>query len=304
MQAESTGSTTQTAGEVHPAADLFPMMTGDELQALADDIRENGLRQPVVLDGEGRVLDGRNRLAACELVGVEPVFASVNGDDPVALVVSLNVKRRNMTAGQRAVSAAEAWDLVPKRGQSTHVSGRTHEHLAAMFGVSAKYVQQARQLVEHAPDLARQAKAGLMSMATAAEELRTREAEEREREAEAERRRVKIERVRLESPDLIEALERGERDIVEVLADHAEREARARAAADDEAHSRRVLTESLSEAVNLLQLRTDGESVANDLARLDQAVLTDRWTTERVGRAAEYLATLHGLMEGTAWART
>jgi hypothetical protein len=80
--------------------------------------------------------------------------------------------------------------------------------------------------------------------------------------------------------------------------------ARAAAAADDEAHSRRVLTESLSEAVNLLQLRTDGESVANDLARLDQAVLTDRWTTERVGRAAEYLATLHGLMEGTAWART
>jgi hypothetical protein len=34
--------------------------------------------------------------------------------DPLALVVSLNVKRRNLNAGQRAIAAAEAWDLTPK----------------------------------------------------------------------------------------------------------------------------------------------------------------------------------------------
>jgi hypothetical protein len=35
--------------KVHPAADLFSMMTADELKALGEDIRKNGLRNPVYL---------------------------------------------------------------------------------------------------------------------------------------------------------------------------------------------------------------------------------------------------------------
>lgn len=50
----------------HPAAAIFPILTGDALAELADDIRANGLRQPIVTF-EGQVLDGRNRLAACRL---------------------------------------------------------------------------------------------------------------------------------------------------------------------------------------------------------------------------------------------
>ena len=33
--------------EWHPAANIFPMMSDDEVQALADDIRENGQRVPI-----------------------------------------------------------------------------------------------------------------------------------------------------------------------------------------------------------------------------------------------------------------
>ena len=32
---------------VHAAAEIFPMMSDDKLQELADDIRANGQRQPV-----------------------------------------------------------------------------------------------------------------------------------------------------------------------------------------------------------------------------------------------------------------
>jgi ParB-like chromosome segregation protein Spo0J len=87
----------------HPYADLFPMMTDEELEALAEDIKENGLCYPVVRY-QGMVLDGRNRLLACEKAGVEPTFAEHEGDDAsaLALVISLNVQRRDMTAGQRA----------------------------------------------------------------------------------------------------------------------------------------------------------------------------------------------------------
>src|SRR5687767_89338 len=93
---------------VHPVADLFPMLADDELRDLADDIKQRGLLQPIVLDGEGRVLDGRNRLAACRLAGVEPTFETYGGDDPDGYALSTNINRRHMTKGQQAMVAARA----------------------------------------------------------------------------------------------------------------------------------------------------------------------------------------------------
>jgi hypothetical protein len=81
------------------------MLDEPELRRLADDITANGLRHPIVLDDQGRVLDGRNRLAACDLAGVEPEFALFPGD-PLAFVVSENNERRHMTVPQRAAAVA------------------------------------------------------------------------------------------------------------------------------------------------------------------------------------------------------
>src|SRR5208283_1918753 len=56
--------------QVHPAAELFPLMAPDELKELADDVKSNGLRERVDLwrdtDGTVVLLDGRNRLDALE----------------------------------------------------------------------------------------------------------------------------------------------------------------------------------------------------------------------------------------------
>jgi hypothetical protein len=126
---------------VHPAANMFPMMSETELRELGKDIRQHGLREPIVitLDDEGtsddpacyRLLDGRNRLDAMELVGIrfELIWGRVKGrrslewwqliqppdDPPLAednpireelgdsyqFVISANIHRRHLTAEQK-----------------------------------------------------------------------------------------------------------------------------------------------------------------------------------------------------------
>ena len=46
--------------KAHPYADLFPMMSPAERDALRESVRESGLLQPIVVMG-GQILDGRNR---------------------------------------------------------------------------------------------------------------------------------------------------------------------------------------------------------------------------------------------------
>lgn len=100
---------------VHPAADLFPMMTEAELDELAADIAKNGLWQVPVwfreAKGEPSLLDGRNRIAAIDRIG-DPALRDQlrrvvveQGDvlamDPYAYVVSANIRRRHLTAEQK-----------------------------------------------------------------------------------------------------------------------------------------------------------------------------------------------------------
>jgi hypothetical protein len=81
------------------------MHSDDELNRLAVDIVQNGLRHPIVVTTDGQVLDGRNRLAACALVNVEPTFVTYDGD-PWAYSRSVNLHIRNMTTGQKAAACA------------------------------------------------------------------------------------------------------------------------------------------------------------------------------------------------------
>src|SRR5687767_859149 len=58
---------------IHPAADLFPLLSREQLIELGEDIKKNGVQEPVrliELDGDELLLDGRNRLDAMEAVGL------------------------------------------------------------------------------------------------------------------------------------------------------------------------------------------------------------------------------------------
>lgn len=94
---------------VHPAASLFPLLPDDELQALADDIAAHGQLEAILLH-QGEILDGRNRARACEIAGVTPkvdIWRPAADETPSTYVVSRNLRRRHMTASQRATVAVE-----------------------------------------------------------------------------------------------------------------------------------------------------------------------------------------------------
>jgi hypothetical protein len=118
-KARSTQAHWRAVLPVHPAAELFPPMSDAELHELGDDIKRNGLRNPVTIhvDDKGveRLLDGCNRLDAMEKAGLAIVsdgigdlnpdvvqIQSVQGNiDPIRYVLSVNIHRRHLTADQK-----------------------------------------------------------------------------------------------------------------------------------------------------------------------------------------------------------
>jgi hypothetical protein len=93
-----------------------------ELRALGEDIKANGLRNPIVVWGPApqMLIDGRNRLDAMELVDLPthdglgltvPMRLEPSTKDPTVLVVSLNLKRRILmkAAGDGCGQAREYW---------------------------------------------------------------------------------------------------------------------------------------------------------------------------------------------------
>jgi hypothetical protein len=121
---------------VHPAADLFPLMSPDELKVLGEDIKKNGLEVPIVLCPIDKrpffaLLDGRNRLDAMEAAGLPVGITTVNRDltmdatfqhtlvsskwDPYAYVLSANIHRRHLTTEQKRELIAKVLKAQPEK---------------------------------------------------------------------------------------------------------------------------------------------------------------------------------------------
>jgi hypothetical protein len=90
--------------KVHPALAPFPDLDPDDLDVLAASIKRNGLREPIVLNHDGTVLiDGRQRLRACDRALVDPVFIRLPArytDDMITnFVRDANAVRRHLPTG-------------------------------------------------------------------------------------------------------------------------------------------------------------------------------------------------------------
>jgi hypothetical protein len=134
---------------VHPAAEMFPPLSPDELQALADDIKANGLQLKVVLwrDPEGKfvLLDGRNRLDAIEQafgpIGDEGardrlpdpnIFRTTAATDPYSYVLAVNLRRRHLTIEEKRDVIVALLKANPEKSnrQIAKAVDASHPHVA------------------------------------------------------------------------------------------------------------------------------------------------------------------------------
>ncbi len=139
---------------IHPAAELFPMMSETEYQAMKEDIRLHGQNDDVLV-WNGTLLDGRNRLRACTELGIEPGWAEIpKTTDPVAWVLSHNLHRRHLTTSQRAMVAEKLATLlhgdVKSQRDDAPIDASSQSEAAAALKVSRRSVQRAKTVRKRA----------------------------------------------------------------------------------------------------------------------------------------------------------
>ena len=180
----------------HPVAEIFPAMPPAEFCNLEADIREHGLREPIWLHRDGRIIDGRNRYRACLEAGVEPTFRTYEGaggdSNLIAFVLSLNLHRRHLTESQRAMVASKVANLglganqhaqqgvqlctpspdplfgTPDREVPAAIPAVSLADAAGMLSVSRRSAASARRVQEHGiPELVAKVEAGEIAVSAA-----------------------------------------------------------------------------------------------------------------------------------------
>lgn len=139
--------------ESHQFADIFPMIEGEQLNQLKEDIKEHGCLEPIVLF-EGKILDGRNRYKACYELGIKPKEEQYTGTKPLEYVISLNLKRRHLNESQRAMIAEKLTNTMHggDRSKSSIELLVTDEKASKLMNISIAHIKRAREIERKAPE--------------------------------------------------------------------------------------------------------------------------------------------------------
>jgi hypothetical protein len=195
---------------VHPAADIFPMMSPEELQELGATIVADGQEYPIMLSHDGKQLvDGRNRLAACELAKIEPTYAKLAADqDPVAYIYSFNIMHRFLNKGQRAMAMAM---LYPDHGERGRGKKSAAIKSVETTGISRSRLDQARSVLRFSRPIAQAVLNGTTPLDAALVTVKEQEQYQMGDEA-------KLTRLRESAPDLAEQVNEERLKIDEAIA--------------------------------------------------------------------------------------
>lgn len=153
--------------QIHPVAEIFPRILGEDFLALKADIKKNGLIE-AIWTYQGAIIEGRNRYYACTDIGIEPRYREYTGDDPLSFSISLNLTRRHLTDGQRQMVGAAIANIVHEQRKEETTMGASQEKASNLLNTSVRGIQRAKGILhEGAPELIEAVKSGLVSVSAA-----------------------------------------------------------------------------------------------------------------------------------------
>lgn len=131
---------------------------------------------------KAQILDGRSRYKACaELerdghpVELKRELFSGTDTDALAYVISMNVKRRHLSASQRALIAAKLVNSTVGGNHSVKLPNEINQKdVATLAGVAVKMVTDPKKVLDK-PDLAKQVLNGTLAVNKAAKQVRDEE---------------------------------------------------------------------------------------------------------------------------------
>ncbi|MCM2371906.1 ParB N-terminal domain-containing protein [Aporhodopirellula aestuarii] len=102
-------------GKIHPMCNSIPIIPQRNFDNMVDSIKENGLLEPIYINHDKQLLDGRSRLMACFVAGVALTAddVKVTEHSPEAIAQS-NVARRHLTKNQKLMLAVDRLSMQRK----------------------------------------------------------------------------------------------------------------------------------------------------------------------------------------------
>jgi ParB-like chromosome segregation protein Spo0J len=170
-------------------ANLVPPLSAEEYDGLKERIKQNGLI-PIIINGQGVILDGHHRFRACQELGIEPKTDTMNFPDKLhekMFVIDSNLQRRHLNNFQRtelALKSKSILEQIAKKNMSSAGKGveiqtplgRIDEQIGKHAGVGKDTVRRVQTIIEKAPEEVKQnARAGKMSINEAIEYIRRQE---------------------------------------------------------------------------------------------------------------------------------
>jgi protein gp37 len=195
--------------KIHPVAAKFPPLSAEEFEQLVADIKVNGQHVPIAVTADGNtIVDGINRWKACKAGSVEPKFRNLPKSydelDIINYILSANMRRRDLSAGQKAMIGLE---IAPEleaaakarmtkgggdqrsakarknrtsgghaRGQPKNSAGRVNRQVAKATGTSHGAVSKGKKVQASSPTLAAAVVAGTISLNDAYKQVKRAEA--------------------------------------------------------------------------------------------------------------------------------
>jgi hypothetical protein len=160
--------------DIHPCALIFPPMSKQDFDALAEDMRAHGLRDPITIYNS-QIIDGRNRYRACSLLGISPRFEAFEGseEEALAFVISKNLARRHLNEAQRAMVAESLATMTvgdnQHKKEGVQICTPSREEAAKKLNVSPRSVATARVVKQKAePEVVKAVEDGNLSLNAAA----------------------------------------------------------------------------------------------------------------------------------------